>query len=305
MKGDAVFKRTYNRAVEYLAHLKIGEMLDSENNLKQKLDASRTTIRKVLLKFGSEGVISSEGTNRILIRRPKQKDGFPRSETMSISVQVEKKFMAWMLLADLKPGDVINELELARQFGVSTSGIREFLNRFSRFKLIEKRPNSGWSFRGFTRDFALELFEVRELFETRSAISFATKPLDSPAWIELKEIELEHRKLLRNIVKRYHDFSELDERFHQLINNASNNRFIVDFYYLISLIFHYHYQWNKTDERKRNQAAILEHLDYIEALFSRDPGRIELTCKSHLKSARKTLLTSIEAPSAVANESIS
>jgi hypothetical protein len=34
--------------------------------------------------------------------------------------------------------------------------------------------------------------------------------------------------------------------------------FIVDFYDIISLIFHYHYQWNKVDERVRNRAAILE-----------------------------------------------
>ena len=67
---------------------------------------------------------------------------------------------------------------------------------------------------------------------------------------------------------------------------------------MISLIFHYHYQWNKIDERQRNEVALLEHLDYIEALFSRDPGRIEMACKSHLKSARKTLLASIEAPAA-------
>ncbi len=303
MKGDAVFKRTYNQAVANFALMNPGETIASENNLKITLDASRTTVRKVLFEMEAKGVISADRANRILLRRPKQQDVFPRSETMSISAQVEKKFMEWMLRTDLQPGHVINELELARQFRVSTSGIREFLNRFSRFKLIEKRPNSGWCFRGFTRDFALELFEVRELFETRSAISFATRPLDSEAWTVLKEIETEHRKLLRNITKQYHDFSDLDERFHQLINNASNNRFIVDFYDLISLIFHYHYQWNKVDERKRNQAAIVEHLDYIEALFSRDPSRIELACKSHLKSARKTLLASIktQTPNAIEN----
>ena len=94
---------------------------------------------------------------------------------------------------------------------------------------------------------------------------------------------------------RFHDFSDLDNRFHRLVNDASPNRFIVDFYDIISLIFHYHYQWNKRDERQRNEVALLEHLDYIEALFSRDPSRIEITCKSHLKSARKTLLASIEA----------
>jgi DNA-binding GntR family transcriptional regulator len=81
-----------------------------------------------------------------------------------------------------------------------------------------------------------------------------------------------------------------------LINDTSQNRFIVDFYGVISMIFHYHYQWNKRDERERNQTAIYEHLDYIEALLSRDPRRIELSCISHLNSARKTLLASIGTP---------
>ena len=101
--------------------------------------------------------------------------------------------MEWMLREDRRPGDGINEAELARAAGVSTSGIREYLNRFSRFGLIEKRQNSGWLFRGFTQEFALELFEVRELFETRSAIAFATQPRDAPAWKTLAGLEIEHR----------------------------------------------------------------------------------------------------------------
>ena len=59
--------------------------------------------------------------------------------------------------------------ELAREFDVSTIAIRDYLNRFTRFGLVEKRTNSGWVIRGFTKEFALELFEVRELFELRSA----------------------------------------------------------------------------------------------------------------------------------------
>ena len=80
------------------------------------------------------------------------------------------------------PGTTINELELARQFGVATTSIREFLNRFQRFGLIEKRPNGGWVFKGFTTDFALELFEIREMYELRSARALAPLPEESPAW---------------------------------------------------------------------------------------------------------------------------
>jgi DNA-binding GntR family transcriptional regulator len=99
--------------------------------------------------------------------------------------------------------------------------------------------------------------------------------------------------LLDNIEVRYHDFSSLDNRFHRLVNESSPNRFIDDFSDIITLIFHYHYQWNKADEKERNKAAIIEHLAYMEALQSRNRRSIESACRKHLRSARNTLLRSL------------
>jgi DNA-binding GntR family transcriptional regulator len=293
VKSDTVYKRTCNKVLDHLAQLATGTPLPSEKRMSEIFHVSRTTVHKVLSSLAKKGVISSETPKPALSRKPKKTDYFPLAETVTTSDQVEKKFMEWMLRGDRKPGDYINGLELAREFKVSTSAIREYLNRFARFGLVEKRPKSGWVFRGFTTEFALELFEVRELFELRSAITFARQPPDAPAWKALKDIEAEHRELLHQIKERYHDFSDLDERFHRLINDASRNRFMVDFHDIISLIFHYHYQWRKVDERERNEVAVREHLDYIEALLTRDPKRIETACRRHLNSARKTLLASI------------
>ena len=39
--------------------------------------------------------------------------------------------------------------------------------------------------------------------------------------------------------------------------------------------------------------AITEHLDYIAALFTRDPVLVDAACRVHLTSARKTLLASV------------
>jgi len=200
--------------------------------------------------------------------------------------------MEWMLRGDTKPGAQINELELARQFGVATTSIREFLNRFQRFGLIERRPNAGWVLNGFTLDFALELFEIREMFEVRSALQFASLPASSPVWRQMEALRLEHVSLLRQIGRRYHDFSDLDSRFHRLVNSAAPNRFIDSFYEIISLVFHYHYQWNKQDERPRNEVAIREHLTYIEALLSRNPSIVQLACRAHMASAKETLMRS-------------
>ena len=98
--------------------------------------------------------------------------------------------------------------------------------------------------------------------------------------------------MLAKIKTRYHDFSNLDERFHRLINDAARNRFVADFHDVISLIFHYHYQWNKQDERQRNEVAIGEHLTYIEALSTGSERMVDLACRAHLTSAKQTLIRS-------------
>jgi DNA-binding GntR family transcriptional regulator len=289
VKTDTVFKQTFNATLDILAGLKRGSVLPSENELSDELGVSRTTVRKVLAWLSDNGYVRPEGRVRVLVTAAPEKARFPVAETQSTSEQVEKRFMEWMLRGDTQPGSQINELEMARQFGVGTTGIREFLNRFRRFGLIEKRPNSGWVFKGFTEDFADELFEIREMFELRSAKAMAGLPVDAPVWGELRAMREEHKALLADIDTRFHDFSDVDNRLHRLITNAVPNRFIDDFYDVITLIFHYHYQWNKRDERQRNEIAIGEHLAYIDALLARDRRQVEQACRKHLSSARQTL----------------
>jgi len=292
MKTDAVFKRAFNDAVDIIVTLKAGDHLPAENSLSGQLGVSRTTVRKVLSELAARGFIQGTGQNRSVRRSHPAIKRFPEQETVSASTQVERRFMEWMLRDNTRPGTVINELDLARQFGVATTVVREFLNGFQRFGLIERRPNAGWLLNGFTPDFALELFEIREMFELRSARAFASLPETSPLWRQMEALRLEHVALQGEFELRFHDFSDLDSRFHRLINLAIPNRFIDGFYDVITLIFHYHYQWNKTDERQRNEVALREHLTYIEALRSRNVDIVELACRAHLASAKRSMVRS-------------
>jgi DNA-binding GntR family transcriptional regulator len=128
------------------------------------------------------------------------------------------------------------------------------------------------------------------MFELRSARALAVLPASNPLWVQLASLRDEHVVLLTEIEERYRDFSDLDSRFHRLINAAAPNRFIDGFYEIITLIFHYHYQWNKRDERQRNAVAIREHLAYIEALLGRNVTMVERACRAHLASAKETLI---------------
>jgi DNA-binding GntR family transcriptional regulator len=290
VKTDAVFKRAFNDALELFSRLGGDEPFPSENALSARLKVSRTTVRKVLSSLSAHGVVAGRGQRRILCPGARLPDRFPLAETESMSEQLEKRFMEWMLRADTRPGASISEVQLSRKFGIGTSGMREFLNRFQRFGLIEKRPNASWVFKGFTTKFALELFEIREMFELRSAMAFAELPKGSSLWDDIKHMREEHVELLKQIEERYNDFSALDSRFHRLVNSAAPNRFVDSFYDVITLIFHYHYQWNKRSERHRNEVAIGEHVAYIDALLCRNIRAIERACRIHLASARETLL---------------
>jgi len=289
-RQNTVFKEAYNR---YVAALRTDAALPSEPEIAAQLGISRSTARAILTRLSDAGIIRWNKRQKIVLRQPTEDDFFPSEETNSLHDIIERSFMQRILSDDAAPGMQINELELAREIGTGTTSVREFLIRFSRFGLIEKRPNSHWILKGFTRDFALELAEVREMFELHSAAEFGRLPPESEAWRALSDIKAEHQAMLRDLDRRYKDFSALDERFHLLIHGASKNRFIADFYDAIAIIFHYHYQWNKAFARERNERAIHEHLDYIAALESGDQAAINAACRLHLRSARQTLLQSI------------
>lgn len=292
-KQNTVFKDAFNRC---LSHIAASAKLPSEQELGVILGISRTTVRAILARLAELQIISWDKRTKAVLRMPAAEDYFPPEETNSLFDIIERSFMRRILAGGAEPGMQINELELARDIGTGTTSVREFLIRFSRFGLIEKRPNSHWVLKGFTREFALELTEIREMFELRSAAGFASLPADHPAWAQLDVMEALHHDMLAEIETRYREFSELDERFHLLIHKSSSNRFIIDFYDIITIVFHYHYQWNKANDRERNARALEEHLDYIAALKTRDVARVDAACRRHLRSARETLLQSIQQP---------
>ncbi|SMH46033.1 GntR family transcriptional regulator [Azospirillum agricola] len=294
MKTNTLYKRSYNQCLDLVAARTLGGDLGSENELAAALDVSRTTVRAVLDGLTAAGLIGIDKRAKRILRHPAPADYYPDTETESVATTVEKKFMAWIQQGDCKPGQHISGLDLARQFGTSNSAIREHLNQFSYFGLLERRPNSRWVFRGFTEEFAEELTEVREMFELRSARRFIELDAKSPLWQELDRIEEQHVALLKDIDQRFMEFSELDQRFHSLINEAAPNRFMEMFFDVISMVFHYHYPWNKRDEKERNAVAIQEHLAYIRGLKSRDPERMMTACRAHLDTARASLLRSME-----------
>ncbi|HBF30147.1 GntR family transcriptional regulator [Rhizobium sp.] len=298
MKTNALYKRTYNQCLDLLASYSPGAILESEPKLAAALGVSRTTLRSVLNEMARRRIIEIDGRRKQILRKPDRKDYIEGADLEPLAAMVERKFMAWMSGPEFSPGKLINGLDLARQFGVSNSAIRDCLSTFSHFGLLRRQSNGRWSALGLTVDFVAELFDMREVMELRAVEHFVDLPPAHEAWKALSLLEKQHITLLHSIETQYRDFQELDDRFHRLVNSVAPNRFLANIQGVMSMIFHYHYQWNKKDEKERNHVAVEEHLAYIKGLQSRDLKTAQQACRMHLQTARATLLSSIQENSA-------
>ena len=268
-------------------------VLLKDNTLAKKLNVSRTTIRTAITEIESKGLITINGSEKSVIRAPAEDDFFDTSNSVSSKEEIiEKYFLDLINHGKLLPGGKFSELELAKSSGCNTITVREFLIKFSRFGLIEKKPRAKWKMVKFDAKFALELVEFRRILEMSSITKLMATPAEDNVWKELAELLDRHIEVLADVKNRYTELSELDRKFHFIVQRASENRFFMQFFDVVSLICHYHYQWNKGDELERNQVALEEHVEIITQLLAHNTSGVLTAMETHLNTAKKTLLRS-------------
>ncbi len=292
-RTDERFREAFNLLLDHCARLRPGEHLPAELTLARHLNVSRTVVRSALDRLRAERIVHWDGRDKTILRLPVPADRLAAQGEHVSAEELERQFLDWLLRFDVPPGTALNVTELARRFRVPAYGLQEFLASLSRFGLVRRRSRGGWELVGFTRDYAVELSDFRMMLELNAVSHLVELPGDHPIWARLSALEAEHHRLALEIEGRFHDFSLLDEQFHATIGGVVQNRFVTEFQKVITLIFHYHYQWDKTDERERNAAAIEEHLRLIEALSRRDAEAARAAARDHLRSSKHTLLSSL------------
>ena len=71
MKPDTVFKQAYNAGLDLIDKMRKNDVLPSENELKQRLGVSRTTVRKILERLHKQGLIRVDGAVRRVAGKPR------------------------------------------------------------------------------------------------------------------------------------------------------------------------------------------------------------------------------------------
>lgn len=293
VKPAFVLKRTHNLLLDMLAGWDPALKLPSENELARRFDVSRTTLRSAVRHIGSQGMLVQTDAGLFAARRPRTEDYFTDTQTMRPRDIVERTFMQQILQNNWQPGEELSETELARASGCSIASVREFLIGFQHFQLIEKRSRGGWRMLGFHAGFASEVADMRWLIESGAMQLLPARP-DAEWRDRVADLLDRHRLLESEMQRRYLEFPMLDREFHLWIAGHLRNRFADNFFDIVSLVFHYHYQWNRLDERERNGVAVREHIAVLEALSDGKLDLARIRLRDHLATSRRSLIRSLQ-----------
>lgn len=255
---------------------------------------SRSTIREVVSYLLNNKIIERLGKHKIILRAPEEVDYFSLEVTdVSKERQIEIFFLNLIMSGELMPGARFSESELAQKSGCTTITVREFLNRFSSYALIEKVPRSGWKVVELDESLILELTSFREMVELRSISDLLKLPADNPVWDSLRTLLIQHQEIKNDFDTRYMEFPELDKRLHFTILNTSKNRYTNKFYDIVFFICNYYFLWDKQDKLESIRIAIDEHIDLLSHMISFNNADSILTMKTHMSSTQKNLLNCV------------
>ena len=133
-----------------------------------------------------------------------------------IYIELKKKIINY----ELKPGDILNEKELASIYGVSRTPIREAIIKLEQIGLVEIRARVG----AFVTQ--VELIKIKDAYEVKNNLEAMAAELAAKR-AHKDEIDKLFNIIEKidgyDIVKDYKKCIEADQDFHTIIRQASRN----------------------------------------------------------------------------------
>lgn len=169
----------------------------------------------------------------------------------------------------LSPGERLDEMELARRFGVSRTPVREAIKSLVATGLAEVRGRQGVSVTSLTIPALIEMFDVMAALEGLCA-RFAARRASLAEKAEMRRVHAELEQCYER--RDPEEFYRVNAQFHDVLYRAAHTHFIAD----------------QTIQLRRRLAPYRLRVTY-------QPGRMFGTLKEH-----RTIIEAIEAGDSVA-----
>ena len=206
-------------------------------------------------------------------------------KSISLAEQVFERLESEILSGNYQHGEVLTEMKLVSDLGVSRTPIREALHRLEQEHIVET-TQKGVLVLGVTQQDLKDIFEIRLRIEG-IASRMAAEVIRDDQLAELREtLELQEFYVPRHDADRIKFY---DSRFHQLIYRFSGSSVFYD------TLLHLHkkvqkYRKASVENQSRAEQSAREHRLIFEAIAAHNADLADKTTTEHIRNAAKHIL---------------
>lgn len=205
--------------------------------------------------------------------------------TVSLADQVFEKLENDIIVGVYPRGEILTELKLVEQLGVSRTPIREALRRLEQERLIAD-TGKGSVVLGITVEDLIDIMEIRQRIEGLAAY-YATKNMTEKGAEELRQIsELQDFYYAKRDAER---LRQMDDRFHDTIYELSGRSVICD----TLLPLHrktQRYRRIAIDDDTRLACTMEEHKQICAAILAGDADLAAELVTRHIENAKENMI---------------
>ncbi len=202
---------------------------------------------------------------------------------LTLEEYVAHRIREAILKGYFKPGDRLDQTELAELLGVSRSPVRDALKRLAAEGLVTLHPHRGAMVAELSREELEEIYLIRRVLEGLAAR------------LAVPKIDAERLNVLREILERMdhtedaEEWIELNYRFHHTIYQAANRPRLLEIIdNLRKTVGPYIRQYISSPEYR--QQAQVSHWRIYQACAEKDPARAEEETVRHLQAVADGVL---------------
>lgn len=202
----------------------------------------------------------------------------------TLGQSVHDRLRGMILGGELPPGTPLQEKVFAERLGVSRTPVREAIARLTSEGLISRSGGGVPMVSEISITEIMEILHVRRLLEAEAARQAASVNSPAEPFLAMRAVLVQYLQGERPGVGEYTQF---DEDLHTLIARTAGSTLLTDLIRGLKLktrIF------DKGSIPERFEPGCHEHIEIIDAILARDPGRAETAMRSHIENARAAIL---------------
>lgn len=210
-------------------------------------------------------------------------------KSTSLADKVFEKLENDIIFGVYPRGEILTELKLVEQLGVSRTPIREALRRLEQERLIED-TGKGSVVLGITKEDLTDILNIRLRVEGL-ATYYATKNMTEEGLQELRHVvDLQEFYYTKRDTDH---MREMDDQFHALICRLSKCTVIAD----TLLPLHrktQRYRKASIEDKNRTAQVVIEHRKIFDAICAGDAELAERLTTEHIAHAKQSMLERVK-----------